>query len=233
MTQEARTVACAPARNLRAFALKGQNEMTTPAGWFDTHRSTIGKFLFEVVIVFIGVTAAFALEAARQNRQEAEYRKSMLGALAATLNDMIQHNQRFEALVDKRLADFDTAVARGEHPKLPVYREPGSERPPTRIWDGVVSTGAAKELDPDLFYGLAILYTRLDSYGEKYVRYNDFTEQRVFPLGPDEVGIYDPKTGRLKPEFAAYVDRLRDLEQMTKELDVTAAALKSKLNTLQ
>jgi hypothetical protein len=207
--------------------------MTTRAGLMERHRPLIGKLLFEVVIIFIGVTAAFALEAARQDRQDAEYRRSMLGALGATLNDTIQHNRQFEEVVGRQLAEFDAALARGEHPKLPVYREPGSERPPTRIWDGVVSTGAAKALDPELFYALALLYTRLDSFGEKYIRYNDFTEQRVFPLGPDQAGIYDGKTGALKPEFAAYVDRLRDLNQLAKELDAKAAVLKTKLNALQ
>ena len=111
--------------------------MTTRAELIERHRPLIGKLLFEVVIIFIGVTAA------RQDRQDAEYRRSMLGALGATLNDTIEHNQRFEELVDKQLAEFDAAKAKGEHPRLPVYREPGSERPPTRIWDGVVSTGAA------------------------------------------------------------------------------------------
>ena len=204
-----------------------------PRELYEQYRPLIGKFFFDVVIVFIGVTAAFALEGARQDRQDAEYRKSMLGALAETLNDTIRHNRQFEQQVDKQLADFDSALARGEQPKLPVYREPGSERPPTRIWDGVVSTGAAKALDPDVFYALATLYTRLDSFGEKYIRYNDFTEQRVYPLGPDEAGIYDPKSGRLRPDFAAYVDRLRDLDEMAKELDAKAAALKTKLYRLQ
>lgn len=200
---------------------------------YDRHRPFIGKLLFEVVIVFVGVTAAFALEAARQDRQDAEYRQSMLGALAATLKDTIEHNRRFEADVDKQLSQFDAALARGEQPKLPVYREPGSERPPTRMWDGIVSTGATKALSPDLFFQLAILYTRLDSFGEKYIRYNDFTEQRVFPLGPGQAGVYDPKTGRLKPEYGAYIDRLRDLDQMAKELDEKAAALKARLDELE
>jgi hypothetical protein len=196
-------------------------------------REMIGKFAFEVIIVFIGVTAAFALEAARQDRQDAQYRQKMLGGLAATLNDTIEHNRDFEKLVDKELADFDSALARGEHPKLPVYREPGSERPPTRVWDGIVSTGAAKALDPDLFYALSTLYTRLDSFGERYIRYNDFTEQRVFTLGPGQPGIYDSKSGRLKPEFAAYVDRLRDLDELAKELDAKAAMLQARLNALK
>lgn len=203
-----------------------------PRERYEHYRPLIGKFFFDVVIVFIGVTAAFALEAARQDRQDAEYRKSMIGALSETLNDTIQHNRQFERQVDRQLAGFDAELARGEHPRLPVYREPGSERPPTRIWDGVVSTGAAKALDPDTFYAMAILYTRLDSFGEKYIRYNDFTEQHVFPLGPDQAGIYD-RSGKLKPEYAAYVDRLRDLDEMAKELDVKAAALKARLNRLE
>lgn len=207
--------------------------MTARAELTERYRPLIGKFLFEVIIVFIGVTAAFALEAARQDRQDAEYRQSMLGALAGTLNDIVDHNQQFEKLVDKQLADFDSALARGEHPKLPVYRESGSERPPTRIWDAVVSSGAARALDPKLFYALAVLYTQLDSFGEKYIRYNDFTEQHVFTLGPDQAGIYDSKTGRLKPEFAAYVDRLRDLNQLAKELDARAAVLQARLNRLK
>lgn len=200
---------------------------------YDRHRSLIGRFIFEIVIVFIGVTAAFALEAARQDRQDAQYRQSMLGALGETLKDTIDHNRLFESEVDKQLADFDGSLARGEHPKLPIYRESGSERPPTRLWDGVVSTGAAKALDPDLFYQLAILYTRLDSFGEKYIRYNDFTEQHVLPLGPAQLGVYDQATGRLKPEYAAYVDRLRDLEKLAKELDAKAATLKIRLDAIE
>jgi hypothetical protein len=221
-------------RNARRFvSLESGEDVMRVRDVYEGYRPLIGKFFFEVVIVFIGVTAAFALEAARQDRQDAQYRASMLGALGATLNDTIQHNRQFEQAIDEKLADFDRASARGERPKLPIYREPGSERPPTRIWDGVVSTGAAKALDPNLFYALAIFYTRLDSFGEKYIRYNDFTEQRVLPLGPDQAGIYDPKTGRLKPEYAAYVDRLRDLDSFARELDVKAADLKTRLGALQ
>jgi hypothetical protein len=197
---------------------------------FERNRSLIGKFAFEVVIVFIGVTAAFALESARQDRQEAAYRKKMIAALIPILDDTIRHNRQFEALVDRKLSTFDRDLARGEHPGLPVYREPGSERPPTRVWDGIVSTGAARDLDPKLFFDLARYYTRLESYGERYIRYNDFTEQRIFPLGADQLGIYDPKSGRLKPEYAAYVDRLRDLDELAKELDGLAVDLKARLN---
>ena len=52
---------------------------------FERHRPLLGKLLFEIVIIFVGVTAAFALEAARQDRQDNDYRESMIAALIPTL----------------------------------------------------------------------------------------------------------------------------------------------------
>ena len=203
--------------------------MTSIRKQYDKHRPLIGKLLFEVVIIFIGVTAAFALESARQDRQDSDYRKSMIAALIPTLDDLTRHNRIFERDVDMRIATFDADLAGGRHPLLPVYREPGGERPPTRAWDGIVSTGAAKALDPKLFFNLDVFYTRLDSFGERYVRYSDFTERQVLTLGPEQSGIYE-SSGRLRPEFAAYVDRLRELSRLAKELDVQGSKLKAQLS---
>ncbi len=153
----------------------------------------------------------------------------MIAALIPTLEDTIRHNRGFETTVDQQIAAFDHALQKDEQPKLPIYREPGAERPPTRAWDGIVSTGAAKALDPKLFFNLDVFYTRLDSFGERYVRYSDFTERQVLTLGPEQSGIYD-SSGRLKPEFAAYVDRLRELSELAKELDTKASELKTQLS---
>ena len=42
--------------------------MQSWTGWTTRHGATIGRFLFELVIVFVGVTAAFALENYREGR---------------------------------------------------------------------------------------------------------------------------------------------------------------------
>ena len=205
--------------------------MTTVRDHYDKHRELIGKSVFEIVIVFIGVTAAFALEAARQDRQDSNYRKSMIAALIPTLDDLIRHNRTFERDVDARIATFDADLAGGRHPLLPIYREPGGERPPIRAWDGIVATGVSKALRPDLFFNLSLFYTRQESFGERYVRYAEMTEQEVLPLGPRQQGIYEP-SGALKPRFAAYVDRLRDLSAAAKRLDPQANDLKAQLAAL-
>jgi hypothetical protein len=195
----------------------------------DRQRALVGRFLFEIVIIFIGVTAAFAIEALRQRSEEADYRRSMIAALVPTLDDVIAHNNAFEREVSTKLAAFDGAIARGEKPALPVFRETGSERPPTRAWDGIVATGAAKALEPAMFFRLALFYTRQDSFGEKYIRYNDFTEQRVFALGRDQSSVYDSAGGRLKPEYTAWVNQLRDLQILGRHITKDATQIRIEL----
>ena len=198
----------------------------------ERHKPLIGRLLFEIAIIFIGVTAAFALESERQEREEAAYRNGMIAALIPTLNDFERHSQIFQAETGAKIAAFDAARKRGEQPKLPIYREPGGERPPTRAWDGIVATGVSKALPPELYYELSRFYSRQESFGERYVRYAQMTEQRVLSLGPDQQGIYDPASGKLKPEYAAYVDRLRDLVEMDRFVDVQARELRAQLGAL-
>ena len=199
---------------------------------FERHRPLIGKLLFEVAIIFIGVTAAFALEGARQDRAETAYRKSMIAALIPTLDDIEQHNREFIDGTARNIAAFDAALARGEKPKLPIYREEGAERPPVRAWDGIVATGVSKSLPPALYFELTQFYNRQESVGERYVRYAQTAEQQIYPLGPDQVGIYDAVSGKLKPQYAAFVDRLRDQVVIQEKLGKQARELKTKLQAL-
>ncbi len=200
---------------------------------FEGHRSLAGKLLFEFVIIFVGVTAAFALEAARREREEAAYRNGMIAALIPTFNDLERHTRQFQNEAGTKIAAFDAALARGEQPRLPIYREPGGERPPSRAWDGIVATGVSKALPPELYYELSRFYTRQESFGERYVRYAEMTEQQILTLGPEQRGIYDPASGKLKPQYAAFVDRLRDLIALAEVLDAQSRELRAKLNALQ
>lgn len=206
--------------------------MSMLGGWINARRDLIGKFLFEIVIIFIGVTAAFAIEAARQEREETSYRKSMIAAMIPTFDDMVRHNRVFLTEAEAKLAAFDRSLEAGKRPLLPIFRESGAERPPMRAWDGIVASGVSKALPPKLYFELSQFYNRQESLGERYVRYATMTEQDIYPLGPGQEGIYDPATGKLKPQYAAYVDRLRDLVASTKELDPQARAMKVKVQAL-
>ena len=62
--------------------------------------------------------------------------------------------------------------------------------------------------------------------------YVAMAERDIYPLGPDQVGIYDPQTGKLKPQYAAFVDRLRELVAGYRKLDGQAKELKVRLQAL-
>ena len=193
-------------------------------------RDFFGRLLFEIVIIFIGVTAAFALEAARQEREEQRYRESMIAAMVPTFDDMQRHNRIFIKEAEAKIEAFDRDLAAGKQPLLPIYREGGAERPPMRAWDGIVASGVSKALPPELYFQLSQFYNRQESIGERYVRYADMTERDIYPLGPAQQGIYGPSG--LKPQYAAYVDRLRDLIAATKKIDPQAGEMKAKVQAL-
>ncbi len=209
--------------------LAGVGQPTEQAsGWLEHHRELIGRFAFELIIIFVGVTAAFALENFREAREEAAYRQRMVAALRASLNDWSAHGGEINQQITEMLHGFDAARARGEMPPLPIYRETGGERPPTKAWDGIVATGAARSLDPELFFRLSRFYSRADSVGDRYQRYNSFSEVRVLPNVSDKAVFYE-RDGKLKPEFAAYVDRLRDLRREEEAIVVEAGNLRDAL----
>ena len=190
-------------------------------------RALIGRFAFELVVVFVGVTAAFALENSRRNAEEAGYRQAVVAALGQTFGNVGSHGRGISQRIDLELEAFDRAVARGEQPRLPVYREEGGEGPPTQIWDGLMSTGALRALEPEMVWRLAAMYNELDSVGDRYRRYNAITEARVFGLDPDHAGAWED--GRLKPEFRAYVEQLRELAVANDRVNRNAQTLQRDL----
>ena len=194
----------------------------------ERHRDLIGRFAFELVIIFVGVTAAFSLENAREIREETQYRSQMVRALRTSLDDWAEHGQAVDRQIEGLLRGYDLARRQDLHPLPHIYRERGAERPPTRAWDGIVATGAARALDPDMFFRLARFHGRADSFGDRYLRYNDFSEGRVLPYTGDPGSFYDAD-GALKPEYAAYVERLRDLQRELRALIAEAAQLRDAL----
>ena len=196
--------------------------------WIDGHWELIGRFAFELVIIIVGVTAAFALENARQTREEARYRVQMVSALRTSLDDWAVHGREVDQRIDALLREYDAARQQQQQSPLPIYRESGGERPPTRAWDGIVATGAARALEPKLFFQLARFHGRADSFGDRYLRYNNFSEERVLPYVSEPRVFYDQR-GQLKPEYAAYLDRLRDLQRELRALIIEAAQLRDAL----
>ena len=191
---------------------------------------TLSKVMLELFIVFVGVTAAFAVENYRDARAQDIRRAAVYRALDRELKQMAEtrgpiHQRR----MTEQLAAWDQALAKGERPIPPTFRMPEAERPPTGVWDAAVATGSIELVEPDLFFELARFYNRADSVGTVYQRYITVAETEILPRVDEGAAVFWKPDGAMTVQTRAHVQRLRDFRERQRKLDQEAAMLRKKL----
>lgn len=165
--------------------------------------------IFELVVVALGV--GLGIEASNWNAERTERRRTaqMVKVLRQDLRDGIGVEEDAAGEVDAGLAAFDAAVARGQKLAPYVFRIPGANNPPDEAWQATLQSGVADSLDPGLLFDLGFFYSERQGISVRYGEYSRFVENQVLPKLNDPSQFYDAD-GKLKPEYAANMDRLRD-----------------------
>lgn len=190
----------------------------------------LSKVLLELFIVFIGVSAAFAVDNYRETREQDQRRQAVYRALDRELMQMAQtHGPTLQRAMTHKLDAWDDALDRGEKPLPPDFRIPDAERPPTGVWDAAVATGAIELVDPELMFELARFYTRARSVGDLYQRYAAGAQADIWPHLDDGPQAFWQPDGRLRFEIAADIQRLRDYRDRQGGLSREAALLRTKI----
>jgi hypothetical protein len=188
------------------------------------------KVALELFIIFVGVSAAFAVENYRDARQQDQRRQAVYRALDRELTQMAEtHGPVFQREMTEQLTAWDRAVARGERPLPPTFRMPRAERPPTGVWDAAVATGSIELIDPELFFELARLYNRAESAGDLYQRYATSAQADVWARLDEGTGAFWQPDGKLRPEIKAHVQRLRDFQDLQGQRVNEAREIRAKL----
>jgi hypothetical protein len=190
----------------------------------------VSKMVLELFIVFVGVSAAFAVENYRDARHQDMRREAVYRALDRELKQMAEtHGPILQRRMTQDLAAWDQALARGEKPLPPAFRIPDAERPPTGAWSAAVATGSIELVEPELFFELARFYTRANSVGDLYQRYSIAAQTDVWPqLNKGPAAFWEPD-GDLRFEIEAHVQRLRDFRDRQGKLSQEAKILRKKL----
>jgi hypothetical protein len=183
---------------------------------------------FELFIVVLGVVLGMEASHWAQNREDADYRRQIIAAMDETLGDYIQSGHHIHGEIVGALNDYSRRVASGQRPPPPYLRFPLLDRPPTRAWDAMVATGLARSIDPKLVFRLAMQFSRADSFGDRYARYNQFTEAELLPYLSNPAHFYGPD-GRLARPYASHVQRLREMLALNDEMTADAESLERDL----
>ena|ERR1051326_5761371 len=83
--------------------------------------SLIGRWLAELILVFVGVYAAFWLNNYQQHQQEVKRRDQILASLEQQLQDGIASAKTEGAKEEKLVAEFQRRLAAGEMPPLGAF----------------------------------------------------------------------------------------------------------------
>ena len=172
------------------------------------------KLVFELIVIFLGVYAAFWVDNYRDEKSEAERTREIAQALQKDISDVIRVEQTTVDTVRTGLDEWERARERGETPPPYIFRFRGSERPPDTVFNAILQSRPVELFDSELLFELGYFYSELLGTSDRYVRYATFTESEVLPrLKSGPASFYSTDGGHLLPEYAAHMDRLRELTE--------------------
>lgn len=198
-----------------------------------TWRERMGWLTSELLIIFLGVSAAFVVENYRDYRTRlAEFHEAMSGVIAELTNT----EKKSKIYSDAILADisrWEEADRAGKRAVPGYYRIPGATHPPTAAWNSAVASGVARQIEPKLRTDLGYFYSEFLGIHDNYERYNQFTEREVLPRmlsGPD--AFYGPD-GKLLPQFRVHMDLQKEFANDLRQMGTSAHELRLRLEASQ
>jgi hypothetical protein len=187
--------------------------------------------LSELVIVFIGVYAAFVLSAHQSHEHERQRRGQILALLekgaAATSANLKQTTVAY----DQRMNEFLTQLAKGEMPGISAISWANSYNPEERNW---LLQAGLELLDIETIVRLKELDAVARTGFATMAHYQQISDQLIVPhVGEGPAFFYDPGTKQLRSEYAQYPEMLREGSRFLHELSEKTDRLVSQLRAEQ
>ena len=184
-----------------------------------------GRWVAELVLVFVGVYAAFWLSNYQQHRQDAERRDRILAYIEQTLSEGIESSKANRAKEQEPEAtEFRRALDAGEMPPV---------RPFVFITDyspsdlaTMLQSGGVQLFDVQTLKALrsdeSVIRWGLARMG----RHQKLSDELIVPnLGQDISFFYDPITKKLRKQFEIYPKALEARVDFAHELERTHSEL--------
>jgi hypothetical protein len=184
-----------------------------------------GRWVAELVLVFVGVYTAFWLSNYQQHRQDSERRDRILAYIEQTLSEGIKSSKANRAKEQEpEAAEFRRALDAGEMPPV---------RPFVFITDyspsdlaTMLQSGGVQLFDVQTLKALrsdeSVIRWGLARMG----RYQKLSDELIVPnLGQDISFFYDPATKKLRKQFEIYPKALEARVDFAHELERTHSEL--------
>jgi hypothetical protein len=194
--------------------------------------SRVGRWTAELLLVFVGVYAAFWLNSYQQHREEAGRRDQILASFEQQLRKGIESGKINRAKQEHKAGEFRRALDDGEMPPLQPFVFITDYSPID--WATMLQSGGVQLLDVQ-----TIMAVRND---ESVIRwglnrmawYQKLSDELIVPnLDQDISFFYDPATKKLRKRFEIYPDALDANVQFANELEGTHTKLLKRIQAEQ
>ena len=186
--------------------------------------SRIGRWTAELILVFVGVYAAFWLNNYQQHRQDAERRDRILASLEEELRRGIESGKLETAKEEREATEFRRGLDAGEMPPLRPFVFTTDYSPGDfATW---LQAGGIQLLDVKTLTTLRELESVIRWGLNDIARYQKLSDELIVPsLDQDISFFYDPATGKLRKRFEIYPEARDATVKFAHDLDRTKTAL--------
>ena len=168
---------------------------------------TIGRFVFELIIVFIGVYGAFELNRYQQVQREEEVREKYFITFRSELNKLVASIKQIERSIDRELAELENNDdSLRNKPFIPaniLFNES------LLITQAGLNADVFVQLSPDLAASLIGGYDYVKALEILTSEYNRVAMDKLYALKWSDLYV---KNGSLKTEYVWYRSKLRNLK---------------------
>lgn len=184
----------------------------------------LGRWTAELILVFIGVYAAFWLNNLQQRREDLERRDRILASIERTLRQGIDSSKKNRVGQEREAAEFRRALNAGEMPALHPFvfitdYTPGD----FAIW---LQGGGIQLLDLETLNALRNDESVIRWGLARMARYQKLSDELIVPnLDQDISFFYDPNTRKLKNRFEIYPEALEERVKLANDLEQTHTEL--------
>jgi hypothetical protein len=186
--------------------------------------SRFGRWAAELVLVFVGVYAAFWLNNYQQHRQEAERRDQILASLEQQLREGIESGKINRAKQEQEATEFRRALDRGDMPPLRAFVFTTDYSPSD--WATMLQSGGVQLLDVQTLMAVRNDESVIRWGLSRMAWYQKLSDELIVPnLDQDISFFYDPATKKLRKRFESYPEALDARVRFANELEQTHTKL--------
>jgi len=186
--------------------------------------SRVGRWTAELVLVFVGVYAAFWLNNYQQRQQDQERHDRILASIEQTLREGIESNKVSRAKEQQQVAEFRRALDAGEMPPLHPFVFTTDYSPGD--FATILQSGGIQLLELETLTALRKDESVIRWGLSGMARYQKLSDELIVPnLNQDISFFYDPTTKKLRKQFEIYPEALQATVKFANDLERTHTAL--------